>query len=124
MTLTDQQLADCENSPWDFSDLRALFLNCTLKRSPELSHTEGLIEISRAIMEKNGMSVEVLRPVDFEVAFGVYRDMTEQGWERDDWPQIYAKVTSADILVLTTPIWLGEVLGLHPGDRASLRHFR
>ena len=57
--------------PWDFSDLRALFLNCTLKRSPELSHTEGLIRISRAIMEKNGVSVEELRPVDYDIAYGV-----------------------------------------------------
>jgi hypothetical protein len=26
---------------WDFSDPRATFINCTLKRSPEPSHTEG-----------------------------------------------------------------------------------
>ncbi len=108
MHLNERQLADCENSTWDFSDLRALFLNCTLKRTPTLSHTQGLIAISKAIMEKNGVRVEVLRPVDYELAFGVYPDMTEQGWERDDWPQIYDKVKLADILVVTTPIWLGE----------------
>ena len=61
MTLSEQQLATCESSRWDFTDLKALFLNCTLKRSPELSHTEGLIRISQAIMEKNGVSVEVTR---------------------------------------------------------------
>ena len=60
MNLNRQQLEQCESSKWDYSDLRALFLNCTLKRSPELSHTEGLINIARAIMEKNGVSVEVL----------------------------------------------------------------
>ncbi len=38
----------------DFSDLRALFLNCTLKRSPETSHTQGLVDISAAIMRKQG----------------------------------------------------------------------
>ncbi len=106
--LNEKQLDLCENSKWDFSDLRALFLNCTLKRSPELSHTEGLIRISRTIMEKNGVSVEVLRPVDFSIAFGVYPDMAKQGWERDDWPGIFEKVRAADILVLTSPIWLGE----------------
>ena len=37
-------------------------LNCTMKRSPEMSHTDGLIGISKAIMEKNGITVEVLRP--------------------------------------------------------------
>ena len=108
MPLSERQERLCEGSRWDFSKLRALFLNCTLKRSPELSHTEGLIDISRAIMERNGVAVEVLRPVDHEIASGVYADMTEHGWERDDWPAIYEKVRAADILVVTSPIWLGE----------------
>lgn len=98
----------CSESRWDFSDLKALFLNCTLKRSPELSHTDGLIQISRAILEKNGVTAETLRPVDHRIAPGVYPDMTEHGWEVDDWPELYAKVQAADILVITTPIWLGE----------------
>jgi multimeric flavodoxin WrbA len=108
MTLSERQIAQCESSTWDFSDLRALFLNCTLKKSPELSHTEGLIRISRAIMQKNGVSVEVLRPVDSQLASGVYPDMTEHGWSRDAWPGIYEKVKAAHILVITSPIWLGE----------------
>lgn len=108
MTLSAKQEQQCAESRWDFSDLNALFLNCTLKRSPELSHTDGLIRISRAIMEKNSVSVEVIRPVDHHLAFGVYPDMTEKGWEKDDWPTLYAKVKAADILVITTPIWLGE----------------
>ena len=56
----------------DFSGLRALFLNCTLKRSPELSHTAGLVDISAAIMRKHGVEVEVLRPIDHDIATGVY----------------------------------------------------
>ena len=108
MELSERQLEMCTSSRWDFSDLRALFLNCTLKRSPELSHTQGLIDIARAIMEKSAVSVEVLRPVDFRIAHGVYPDMRERGWDRDDWPEIYEKVRAADILVVTTPIWLGE----------------
>lgn len=107
-TLNETQLRWCEESRWDFSGLRALFLNCTLKESPELSHTEGLIAVSKAILEKNGVSVELLRPVDHDVAFGVYPDMTEHGWERDDWPRIQEKVMAADILVIGSPIWLGE----------------
>ncbi len=108
MTLNDKQLAMSETSTWDFSDLRALFLNCTLKRTPELSHTQGLIDMSRAIMEKSGVSVEVLRPIDYDIAFGVYPDMTEHGWEADDWPGINEKVQAAHILVLGSSIWLGE----------------
>ncbi len=108
MALNEKQLQMCKSSKWDFSDLKALFLNCTLKRTSELSHTQGLIDISQAILEKNGVSVEVLRPVDYQLAYGVYPDMTEKGWERDDWPIIYEKVKTANILVITSPIWLGE----------------
>ncbi len=108
MQLDERQEKMCTESTWDFSGLRALFLNCTLKKSPELSHTEGLIRISKAIMEKNGVSVEVLRPVDFDIATGVWPDMTGHGWETDDWPKLSEKVMAADILVLTSSIWLGE----------------
>ena len=106
--LNEKQVKMCEESKTDFSDLKALFLNCTLKKSPEKSHTQGLIEISKAIMEKNGISVEVIRPIDHNIAFGVWGDMTEHGWDRDDWPQIYKKVQDSEILVITSPIWLGE----------------
>lgn len=106
--LNEKQIEMCDTSRWDFSKLRALFLNCTLKPSPELSHTQGLIDISQAIMEKNGVTVEVLRPVDYDIAYGVWPDMTEHGWDKDDWPKILDKVMASNILVITSPIWLGE----------------
>ena len=68
MALNDLQKEMCSSSKWDFSDLKTLFLNCTLKKSPELSHTQGLIDISRAILEENNVAVEVLRPVDYNIA--------------------------------------------------------
>jgi hypothetical protein len=37
--LTGKQAEVCESSGTDYSDLRALFVNCTLKRSPEVSNT-------------------------------------------------------------------------------------
>ncbi len=98
----------CEDATWNFSDLRAAFINCTLKRSPEVSHTQGLADLSIAIMRRLGVTVEVIRAVDFEIATGVYPDMTEHGWEHDDWPDLYQRVMAANILVITTPIWLGE----------------
>ena len=106
--LNEQQEQWCTASKWDFSDLKALFINCTLKRSPEPSHTDGLVRIASTIMEKNGVSVDAVRAVDHDIAYGVWGDMTEHGWEKDDWPAIYEKVQAAHILVLTTPIWLGE----------------
>ena len=39
-------------------------------------------------MEKNGLSVERLRPVDYDIANGVWPDMTEHGWDKDVRPQI------------------------------------
>jgi multimeric flavodoxin WrbA len=106
--LTPMQEKLSEESCWDFSDLRALYINCTLKRSPEVSNTRALADRSIAIMESNGVSVEVIRTIDHDIATGVQPDMTEHGWERDGWPAIFEKVLAADILVLFSPIWLGE----------------
>lgn len=106
--LKEKQKKLCDESTWDFSDRSALYLNCTLKKSPHRSHTEGLIGVSQAIMEKLGVKTEVLRPVDYDIAFGVYPDMTEHGWQSDQWPEIQQKVMDADILVIGSPIWLGE----------------
>ena len=53
--LTPKQAELCETSPTDFSDLRALFINCTLKRSPEVSNTQGLVDISMEIMRRQGV---------------------------------------------------------------------
>jgi len=92
----------------DFSDLKALFLNCSLKTSAETSNTQVLMDNSIAIMEANGVSVDTVRLTDHVIPPGVQEDMTEHGFDRDDWPAIQRQVLDADILVLGTPIWLGE----------------
>jgi hypothetical protein len=43
--------------PWDFSSLKALFINCTLKRSPEISHTQGLADLSIGILRHLGFVI-------------------------------------------------------------------
>ena len=95
-------------SSYDFSDLTALYINCTLTKSPEKSHTQLLVDASAAIMEKQGVTVEKIRAVDHEIAQGVYPDMTEHGWEVDAWPEVYKKVAQADILKKTKKIWIGD----------------
>ena len=107
MTMADRH-AELETHDWDFSDLKALFINCTLKRSPERSHTQGLMDISKGIMERNGVTTRTIRAVDHDIPEGVYPDMTEHGFETDEWPSLYEHVQAADILVLGTSIWLGE----------------
>ena len=92
----------------DFTGLKAMFINCTLKRSPEVSHTQGLVDASAGIMTKHGVDVTELRAVDHKIATGVYPDMREHGWETDEWPEIYPRLLDADILVVAGPIWLGD----------------
>lgn len=92
----------------NFKGLKALYINCTLKKKPEVSNTYGLMKVSMAIMEENGVEIETIRATDYDIAPGVYPDMKEKGWGKDDWPMIFKKVMDADILVIGTPIWLGE----------------
>ncbi len=97
---------------YDFSGLKAVSLNCTLKRSPEQSHTAGLMEVAEAMMRKQGVEVSHIRVVDHAVAQGVYPDMTEHGWEEDAWPELWPTIKAADIVIVGTPIWLGQLSGV------------
>lgn len=96
----------------DFSDLTAVFVNCTLKPSPALSHTQGLMDVAAGVMEANGVAIDTFRAVDYHLAPGVYPDMREDvtggKQEADDWPEVWPRVRDADILVIGTPIWLGD----------------
>ncbi|WJL96636.1 flavodoxin family protein [Microbacterium sp. ET2] len=99
---------DDGSTPLRFEGITALFINATLKRSPEPSHTDGLVRMSARIMRDLGARVEEIRAIDHDIATGVWPDMTEHGCDRDAWPDIYEKVLAADILVLAGPIWLGD----------------
>lgn len=107
MPILSRKKSESGNGP-HMAGLKAVFLNCTLKPSPQQSHTDGLLGVSKAIMEKNGVETEVIRAVDFDIAPGVYPDMTDHGAAADDWPKIAKKVLEANILVIGTPIWLGD----------------
>lgn len=91
-----------------FNDLTAIYINCTLKKSPDTSHTKALIDVSRGIMEREGVKTEVIRAIDLDIAVGIQPDMTRHGWNKDVWPDIFKKIIAADILIIGTPIWLGE----------------
>ena len=92
----------------DQPNLRALYFNTTLTRSPGESHTQHLIDASRAILDAQGVETSVIRSIDHQIASGVYPDMRDHGWEHDEWPELYRQVLAADILVLAGPIWLGD----------------
>ena len=90
-----------------FSDLSAVLLNCSLVHDGSQSHTRRLLARVAGIMDAEGVDVELIHMLDHRVGFGMVKDTTEIGDDRDDWPAIHAKVMAADILVIGTPIWLG-----------------
>jgi multimeric flavodoxin WrbA len=66
------------------------------------------MNVSIEIMKKKGVEVEVIGPANHYLPVAVQPDMSEHGEDRDEWPKLYDKIINADILVLGTPIWLGE----------------
>ncbi|MFQ5457327.1 MAG: flavodoxin family protein [Myxococcota bacterium] len=88
--------------------LKAVVLNCTLKKSPTVSHTEALIKKVTGLMASLGVTAEIIRPVDHHIPFGIEMDMGDG----DAWPAIYAKLKAADIIIIGTPIWMGVRSGV------------
>lgn len=84
--------------------LRALVLVCTLKPSPAASSASRLGSEVLDALKEHGVVGEVVRVVDHDVRFGV---TTDEG-SGDEWPAIRAKLLGADILVIATPIWMGQ----------------
>ena len=85
--------------------MRALILNCSLKKSAEPSNTQVLADFVAAGLTEHGVAVESVRVVDHEVLPGVATDL---GDPADEWPALHAKVLDAEILVIATPTWLGK----------------
>ena len=82
----------------------ALYLNCSLKTSDEVSNTSALMRKSRDILEDKGVFTEEIRIADKNIPVGILPD----AGGGDEWPAIFNKIKEADMLILGTPIWLGE----------------
>ncbi|MEU0401178.1 hypothetical protein ABZ318_13190 [Streptomyces sp. NPDC006197] len=82
--------------PYRYDGLSAPHLNRTLKRSPEAGNTEGLIGRGRSVMEAQGVTTSSARPVDPDIATGVWPDTTEHGWTSDAWPEPYGPIRVGD----------------------------
>jgi multimeric flavodoxin WrbA len=85
--------------------LTALAISCTLKPSPAESSTDLLATQLLDKLGEHGVTGELVRAVDHDIRPGVEADMGEG----DDWPGIRQKMLDADILVLATPTWLGNM---------------
>ncbi|MEL3971920.1 flavodoxin family protein [Rossellomorea oryzaecorticis] len=84
--------------------IRALFLNCSLKSGNEQSNTAALMDEVIDIFEKERVESEVVRLADYRISYGV----TPDAGEDDQWPEIFEKVKQSDIVIIGTPLWLGE----------------
>ncbi len=84
--------------------LTALVLGCSLKKSPAPSSSELLGREVLAALADHDVTGEVVRVVDHDVKFGV---STDEG-DGDEWPAIREKIMAAQILVIATPIWMGQ----------------
>ena len=86
------------------TDLSALVLTCSLKPSPAPSSSELLGRQILDALGAHGVAGELVRVVDHDIRFGVSVD---EG-DGDEWPTLRRKMLAAQILVLTTPIWMGQ----------------
>lgn len=84
--------------------MKVLFLNCTLKKSPEISNTAAFIKKAEGIFQDLKVETQVIRVVDHQVKFGNSSD--EKG--EDEWPWILEQIRQSDMLVIATPIWRGD----------------
>lgn len=85
--------------------LKAIALNATLKASSgEPSSTDRLLELIAAAMSEFGVETELIRLADHDIRPGV----TSDEGPGDAWPPIRQKLLAADILVMGTPIWMGQ----------------
>ena len=84
--------------------MKALVINCTLKKSPERSNTEALAEVVIAKLRAEDVEVTEVRAVDKDLHPGVETDMGEG----DEWPPIHDALLEADILVIATPTWMAR----------------
>ncbi|MCC8410790.1 flavodoxin family protein [Mucilaginibacter sp. UR6-1] len=85
--------------------MKALFINCTLKRAPNFSNTEALAKKAAVQLQENGFETEIIRLNDFTVLTG---NTSDEG-DGDEWPLILEKIKSCNIFVIATPIWMGHL---------------
>lgn len=85
--------------------LKALVLNCTLKKSSKKSNTLALVKEVTTYFNSKDIDTEILTLADFKIGYGITHEAVDA---EDQWPEIFEKVKATDILIIASPIWLGE----------------
>jgi multimeric flavodoxin WrbA len=84
--------------------VRAVALNCSLKKSPEPSNTQMLADQVLSALREHGVESTTYRLADLSVPPGVESDLGDG----DDWPRIRRAILDAEILVVASPTWVGR----------------
>lgn len=84
--------------------MKALVINCTLKRSPQPSNTYALAKVVADQLAAYGVDIDCVRAVDLDIKPGV----TSDEGAGDAWPEIHEKLLSSEILIVASPTWLGR----------------
>jgi len=84
--------------------LKATALVCTFSLSPKKSSSQLLAQEVLDELEKHNVTSELHRVVDYNIAFGVATDMGNG----DEWPKLRESIVNSDILLIATPIWMGQ----------------
>ena len=86
--------------------LKAFAFNCSLKsaRAKEKSSTDVLIQQLMDALGEHGVKGDIVRAVDYNIKPGV--EFNEG--RGDDWPKLCKRMLAADIVIVGTPIWLGQ----------------
>ncbi|MBN9084031.1 MAG: NADPH-dependent oxidoreductase [Rhizobiales bacterium 62-17] len=84
--------------------LTVIALNCTLKRGDEDSSTDKLLQEALIEFQKLGIEGDLVRIANLDIKPGV----TSDEGDGDEWPQLLERILASDILLLGTPVWLGQ----------------
>jgi multimeric flavodoxin WrbA len=84
--------------------VKALILNCSLKKSSEESNTDALLKAFIDVFKEKEIETETIRAADYNIAFGVDANMGDG----DEWPFIDDKIKDAEIVLVGSPVWIGE----------------
>ncbi|WP_353626366.1 NAD(P)H-dependent oxidoreductase [Bacillus sp. JCM 19041] len=84
--------------------MKALFLNCSLKKSDDVSNTQALMDEVAKILQTHHVDCESVRIGDYHIPYGI----TDDVGDGDQWPEILTKIRNATIVVIGTPLWIAK----------------
>jgi len=85
--------------------MKALIINCTLKRGSTFSNTGSMAEKAAEQLRELDIDTEIIRLNDYNILTG---NSSDEG-DGDQWPQILEKIKACQVFIIATPIWMGHL---------------